>query len=329
METNKLARRGGVSRVRSAGPVEVSPALVASAKLFASAARAKRTVKAYRADWEAFAEWCEANGLPALPAAPATVALYLAARATQGRKVATITRELAAISQAHKAAGLPSPRTDAAVREVLAGIRRTLGVAQTRKAPLLPGLLRDIFAALPTGLLGNRDRALLALGFAGGFRRSELAALDVADLNFTAEGLEVILRRSKTDQEGAGRKIGIPVGTHPEGCPVRALRAWLDAAAITEGPLFRAVTRHGRVGGARLNERSIAKIVKRNVKRAGLDPTTFSGHSLRAGLVTAAAKARKTVESIMRQTGHRSVAMVHRYIRDAALFDDNAARGLL
>jgi integrase len=192
---------------------------------------------------------------------------------------------------------------------------------------LLPADLRVVIESLPAGLIGIRDRALLTLGFAGAFRRSELIALDVADLTFTPEGMEVLIRRSKTDQEAHGRKLGIPCGAHPETCPVRCTRAWLELSGIGEGAVFREVTRHGRLGN-RLCGRSIAKIIKRRVEQAGLDPAKFSGHSLRAGLVTAAARARKSIESIQKQTGHRSVAMVMRYVRDAGLFDDNASAGL-
>ena len=210
----------------------------------------------------------------------------------------------------------------------MAGIRRTHGTAQRRVAPMLPGQLRAVSAALPAGLLGLRDRALLLLGFAGALRRSNLAALAVEDLAFTADGLEVTLRRSKTDQEGAGFKVGVPFGSDPATCPVRAVKAWLEAAQLTAGPLFREVTRHGHVEAAALAGGSIARIVKRSAEAAGLNSATFSGHSLRAGLATAAAKAGKSTHAIMRQTGHKSADMVARYVREASLFSDNAAAGI-
>jgi integrase len=182
-------------------------------------------------------------------------------------------------------------------------------------------------AALPGSLLGLRDRALLTLGFAGAFRRSELVALDVTDISFTADGLEVALRRSKTDQEAAGRKVGIPYGSLRITCPVRALRAWLDAAVITEGAVFRSVNRWSALGD-RLSDKAVALVVKRHAATIGLDATKFAGHSQRAGLATSAAKAGKSERAIMNQTGHRSAAMVRRYIRDASLFSDNAAAGI-
>jgi integrase len=299
--------------------------VVEAARGFARASRAKRTLEAYRADWAAFAGWCDAHGLASLPAAPETVALYLSARASEGRKVATLARSLAAISQAHKAAGLTSPRGAAPVQEVWKGIRRTLGTAQRQVAPILPAHLRAISAALPASLLGARDRALLLLCYAGAFRRSEVAGLEVADLAFTAEGLEVTLRRSKTDQEGRGAKKILHFGANPDTCPVRAVRAWLEAAQLEAGPVFREVTKHGRVGTAALTGRSIARIVKRSAQAAGFEAAQFSGHSLRAGLVTAAALADVPESEIREVTGHRSSAMVQRYIRAARLYKNRAA----
>jgi site-specific recombinase XerD len=302
--------------------------LVDSAKSYAAAARAENTLRAYRSDWLAFDRWAAARGLASLPASPSTVALYLTELADQGRKVATIGRALVAISQAHKLAGQPSPRSGAEVQEVMKGIRRRLGVAPSQKAPVLVDALRTMLAELPDTLVGARDRALLCLGFAGAFRRSELVGLDVADLAFTSEGLTVTLRRSKTDQTGEGRKVGIPYGGTPVTCPVRAVKAWLEIAGIAEGPIFRAVTRWGSVGAERLTDRAVALVVKRQAEAAGLDAARFAGHSLRAGLATSAAKAGKSERAIMAQTGHRSVTMVRRYIRDASLFSDNAAAGI-
>lgn len=303
--------------------------LVEHANDYAAAARSESTRRAYRSDWGAFERWCQPHGFAPLPALPETVALYLVHLADQGRKVATISRALAALSQAHRFAGLPSPRGTARVGETLRGIRRRLGVAPEGKAPVLAPELKRMLAGLPDTLLGLRDRALLALGFAGGFRRSELVGLDVADLAFTGNGLEVHLRRSKTDQEGEGRKVGVPFGSAPSCCPVRAVRAWLDAAGITEGAVFRALRRHGRLTAVRLVGRAVARVVQRTATAAGLDAKRLAGHSLRAGLVTSAALAGRSERAIMAQTGHRSAAMVRRYIRDVSLFDDNAAAGLL
>lgn len=184
-------------------------------------------------------------------------------------------------------------------------------------------------AALPGSLAGVRDAALLLVGFSGAFRRSELVGLEIRDVAFTADGLEITLRRSKTDQEGRGRLVALPFSGSPEMCPVRALRAWLDVASITAGPIFREVTRYAHVEDAALSGRSLSRLVKKAAEAAGLDPSVFSGHSLRAGFVTQAKLKRKDEASIMRQTGHRSVAMVRKYDRRADLWRDNAAAGLL
>jgi integrase len=253
------------------------------------------------------------------------VALYLTALAEGGRKASTITRRVSAISQAHQAAGHESPTKTAPVRAVLRGIRRTLGVAPQAKTPVLIEDLRLMVGALPEGLLGIRDRALLLIGFAGGFRRSELVSLNVGHVEFSKDGLRVTVAKSKTDQEGSGRKVGIPYGSHPETCPVRALRAWLEAARIERGALFRPINRHGQIQNTRLSDKAVALIVKRYADAIGKDASDFAGHSLRAGLATAAAIGGATERAIMAQTGHRSSAMVRRYIREGSLFRENAA----
>ena len=228
--------------------------------------------------------------------------------------------------QAHQAAGYVTPTTDAQVRLVFQGIRRTLGWAPDQKNAAITAEVRAMVETLsPTSLLGVRDRALLLVGFAGAFRRSELVSLDVADVTFGRDGLIVQLRRSKTDQEGEGRKVGLPFGSNPLTCPVRSLRAWLESAAIARGPIFRPVDRHGNIAVTRLTDQSVALIVKRCAKAAGLDWERYAGHSLRSGLATAAAMADVSERAIMAQTGHKSLPMVRRYIRDGSLFRSNAA----
>jgi site-specific recombinase XerD len=309
----------------SPGPLARRDELVDQAKAFVAAARAPNTLRAYAADLRCFEGWCRAHGEPSLPATPAAVALYLTSLAGEGRKVATLDRRLVAIAQAHKLRGLEPPTRDARVRELLAGIRRTRGSAQAGKAPAVTDALRAMTATLREGSLqAARDRALLLVGFAGAFRRSELVGLDVTDLAFGRAGVVVTLRRSKTDQAGEGRKVGVPFGASPELCPVRALRAWLGEAAIADGPVFRSVSRHGRAG-ERLSGQSVALVVKRTARAAGLDPALYAGHSLRAGLATSAAAAGASERSIMATTGHRSVQMVRRYIRDGEMFRENAA----
>lgn len=302
--------------------------LVERARDYAAASKADNTRRAYRSDWAGFSSWCAANGLECLPAAPETVALYLTSRAEAGRKASTLTRCLAAISEAHLAVGLVSPRGSSTVKAVLRGIRRTTGTDPHQKAALLPGELKAMLEALPGTLAGLRDRALLLVGFVGAFRRSELVGLNVEDVSRVADGLEITLRRSKTDQEAEGRKVGLPFASTPAACPVRSLAAWMGASLITTGPIFRSLNRHGHLG-TRLSGRSVALIVKRSAQAVGIEAEHLAGHSLRAGLATAAAKAGKSSRAIMKQTGHRSERMVAKYIRDASLFTENAAAGLL
>jgi integrase len=298
--------------------------LAREARAFMGRSKASATIRAYRNDWRHFEAWCRLRQLVALPAAPETVALYLADLASWA-KANTIQRRLSSISQAHQTAGYESPTRTAKVRLTWQGIRRTIGTAPEGKAPVVTADVRAMVDALPANLLGVRDRALLLVGFAGAFRRSELVGLDVSDVEETGDGLVVTLRRSKTDQEGAGRKVGLPYGSRPATCPVRALRAWLDASGTSDGPIFRPVDRHGRLSPHRLSGDAVALVVKRSAARVGLDPARYAGHSLRAGLVTSAAAAGVQERVIAEQTGHRSMLVLRRYIREASLFRENAA----
>ena len=292
---------------------------------YAAASHAASTRSSYGTAWADFAGWCAARGISALPAVPEVVALYLSDRAGT-LAVSTLARRLVAIGHAHAGGGQPDPADSQAVRAVWRGIRRTHGVAVEGKTPLLVGQLRAALAGLDDDRLHvRRDRALLLIGFAGAMRRSELVALDAGDIERTDDGLVVTIRRSKTDQEGRGRKLGIPHGTHPDTNPVRAWQAWTDAAGVSDGPLFRPVTRHGHLQPTRLSDRGVALAVKRAAERAGLDPTRYSGHSLRAGFVTSAAAAHVEERLIQLQTGHRSLPTLRGYIRDGRLFHDNAA----
>jgi site-specific recombinase XerD len=253
-------------------------------------AKAAHTVKAYRSDWADFEKFCQGREVASLPAAPATVAAY-AAEAARRLKARTIERRLTAISQAHQMAGYANPTEDKLVRTVLAGIRRVKGTAQVGKEPLSPDLLRRMLGPVSSDLRATRDRALLLVGFAGAFRRSEVVGLRSEDLRLGPEGLTVTIPRSKTDQEGEGQTVGIPYGSHPESCPVRALGAWLEQSGITGGYLFPALGRWGREAGASpITDHQLARIIKRLARAAGLDPAVFSGHSLRSGLATSAAE---------------------------------------
>lgn len=322
------------------------------ARAFASQATAANTKRAYRADWADFCAWCDSRDASALPAASETVALYVASRAevgpdaedgrpTAGLKVSTLERRLSAINQAHRQTGhaAPASRRDEPLHSVWAGLTRAKGVAPDKVAPALPDDLRHMVDALPRDtdgewtLAAKRDRALLLVGFAGALRRSELAAVQAEHVQFTADGLRLFLPRSKADQEGRGTTLGIHYGTSPQTCPVRALRSWMQAAREATGsplfgPVFRKVDRWGRLWETELTSGAVAKLVKRAAKRAGLDASLYSGHSLRAGFATQAARAGKHERAIMRHTRHKSERVLREYIREGALFEENPTDGI-
>jgi site-specific recombinase XerD len=282
----------------------------------AAQALSENTRRAYAADWRHWKLWCDHHGLPSMNAEPAAVGLYVAALADTAA-VATIARRLTTIRLAHQRAGCSDPTGDPGVRDVWRGVCRTIGTAPQEKVGLSVPELRQMVAVLPTTAGGCRDGALLLLGFAGGFRRSELVALNVCDLRFESDGVVVRVRRSKTDQEGRGRSVGIALGRHPTTCPVRSLQRWLDRGQISTGPVFRRMFRGDRVGDQRLGSGSVATILKSAAAAAGLEPASVAGHSLRRGFVTTAARAGVPEWRIMRSTGHTSHVTVRRYIEDA------------
>jgi integrase len=278
--------------------------------------------KAYQSDLVHFEAW---GGT--IPAASGTVAAYLAAHA-ETLSVATLVRRIATLSKAHEAKSLPTPCRSEIVRATLRGIKRLRGTAQREAKPLLRDDLFVLLDAMGESPKDVRDRALLLLGFAGGFRRSELVGLDRSDVEEVRQGLIVTLRRSKTDQEGAGRKIGIPHG-RTRYCPVVALDAWLTLSGIQNGPIFRPVDRHGRIHPERLSGEAVSLVIQERLATAGINPTGYSGHSLRAGFATSAAQAGVSSVKIRAQTGHASDIMLARYIRDGELFMGNAAGAVL
>jgi site-specific recombinase XerD len=296
---------------------------------FARNEKAPATRRAYGSDWRLFECWCAFKSVPSLPAAPETVAAFLAYEASRGTRASTIGRRCAAVRFAHKLAGHEPPTNSEPVRATLRGIRRTLGTAKIRKTPATS---EKVIAMVTTSgradLKGKRDRALILLGFAGAFRRSELVALDVEHLEFCDSGLRVTIRRSKTDQEAAGQTIAIVRGSIA--CPVAELRGWLEAAHITSGPVFRAVAKGGRrIADQRLSDRAIANVVKAAAQRLGLNAFDFSGHSLRSGFLTSAAARGASIFKMMDVSRHRSMDTLRGYVRDADLFRDHAGAGLL
>jgi integrase len=286
-------------------------------------AHSENTRKAYRFDLRAYRAW---GG--SIPTTPRELADYISDEAARLHP-STITRRLAALSAAHRlSGGIGNPTQHPLVKAALKGLRRQRGGTQRQAAPLM---LEDLWAILDKSgdkVRDQRDRALLLIGFAGGLRRSEIVSLNVDDLEFVREGLILTLRRSKTDQEGLGRRIGIP---HARGrwCPVRDTRTWIEKAEIDDGPIFLSLRKGGEIVRSRLSAEAVSTIIKHHVTQIGHDPTKFSGHSLRAGFVTSAARAGIASHLIRRQTGHASEAVMTRYIREGELFCQNAAGRLM
>jgi len=297
---------------------------------------AESTRRAYAVDVRAFDAWVRGRGLgDALMASPAVVADFLTEQADAGLKPATLTRRLAAIRYAVVEAqeigrldpALPVPTDAKVVRDALAGLRRTVGTAQRKAAPATADRLRAMLDVCGDSLQGVRDRALLALGFGGAFRRGELVALTVADIQATTDGLMVRLMRSKTDQEGRGQQV--PVLDGPRLRVKAALDDWLRAAGITDGPVFRTLGKGGRVLPRALTDRSVADVVKRRAAQAGLDPAAFSGHSLRAGFLTSAASTGATVFAMMAVSRHVKVDTLAGYVRAGQAFKDHAGAAFM
>jgi site-specific recombinase XerD len=310
------------------GGGEVAPLaeLAERARSYARSSKAANTLRAYESDLRHFGSWSAARALETFPAAPDTVALYLVDHA--GRlAVSTLRRRLAAISEAHQAARHPNPTIDPAVRIAWAGIRRTHGKAPAAKEAAVTEVVAAMVAVLGERLIDVRDRAILLIGFAGALRRSELSGLDVADVAETGEGLRISVDRSKTDQEGEGHVVGITYGSNPPTCPVRAWRAWLEASAIEAGPAFRRLS-NGRLTAGRIAGDGIARMVKRRASAAGYAPELFSGHSLRSGFATTAARAGVAEHRIMRQGRWTTSKAMRGYIQEGELFVDNPSAKL-
>ena len=293
----------------------------------ALAEKSAATRRAYQSDFAAFTAWCVDRGVSEMPAAAETVAGYLASAMQAGLKASTINRRFAAIGYAHRLKGAPSPTDAEGVKSVLRGIRNTLGTAPRQKAAVTADWIVKMIQATPLNLRGSRDRALLALGFAGAFRRSELVALECSDLERMPEGYLVKIRRSKTDQSGGGQSIAIPRGTRVR--PVQAVQEWLQAAGITDGPVFRMIDRHGRIRSAALTPQTVALVVKQYADLAGLDPAAVAGHSLRSGFLTSAAENDADVLRMMEVSRHRRVETVQGYVRRKSMFKGHAGERFL
>ena len=303
--------------------------LVPTVNAYIEAALADRTRHEYRTDLLRFLNW---GGT--LPASKELVAGYLAAHA-ETHAMATLQRWLVSIGRAHTTQQLSDPTKTEHVKTTFKGIRRRHGKPQRQVAPALRDDLAAMIRELDDSTRSVRDRALLLLGFAGALRRSELVGLTLGDLVFSDAGLTVTLQRSKTDQEGRGRQIGIPFARDARLCPVLAVKEWIvhlkpcPPLPSSTAPLFRAVNKHGQINENALTGRSVALLIKERCLNAGLDPALYAGHSLRAGFCTAAALAGKPNWQIRKQSGHKTDVMLNRYIRDGRLFADNALEGVL
>lgn len=324
MVTPKMALAG--FQVAHGAPV-LPTVEVEAAAAYAEAEKAPATRRAYKTDFAIFQAWCADRGANPLPAEPTTVAAFVAWEANRQTRPSTIGRRNAAIRYAHRLAGHEAPTDDERVRATMRGIRRAVGTAPTRKMAATAERIMAMAPVAGARLADLRDRALLLLGFAGAFRRSELVALDIEDIQETKEGLRVTIRRGKTDQEGKGAVIAILRGAVV--CPVAAYKAWIAAADFSTGPVFRPIAKGQRLKEARLTDRSVAKIVKTHAARIGLDPASFSGHSLRSGFLTSAAARGASIFKMMDVSRHKCMDTLRGYIRDAELFRDHAGSGLL
>jgi site-specific recombinase XerD len=287
--------------------------LAARALDYAERARGKRTREAYATDWHAFERWCDQQTLPAWPASPSTLALYLTHLAAQGKKASTIRRARVAIGQKHAELGGARPDRDGRVRTLERGIARTHGAREQGAAPLLDHQLARAVSAFGDSPRDLRDRALLLVGFAGAFRASELVGLNVDDLHFVAGGVNVKVRRSKEDPLARGASTYVPRGTTEATCPVEALRRWIERVGRPTGPLFRVVT-GVRIEHERIHRKAVSRAVQRAVERAGLEGH-YSAHSLRSGLATAAYAHGASVRDIQLQGRWQDQRSVHRYVR--------------
>ncbi|MEN0077353.1 MAG: tyrosine-type recombinase/integrase [Paracraurococcus sp.] len=324
---------------QGAGRAETLRELAGRAALYATRARSEGTRRAYRSAWRAYAAWCRSLGRDPLAGDAETIAMYAVRRADDGLSVASLRVHLAAIQAAHRLAGLSLDPRDPRLGMVMEGITRSKGLRPRRRAAAAgPESLRLMLAACPldTTPRGARDRAMLLLGFAAALRRSEVTNLALGDVEMVpGRGLRLLLRRSKTDPRGSGEEVAVCANPRDSGfCPVAALARWLavrrQAPDLTRGrsdaerPLFCAITRRGQVTGAGLSDKAVWRLVKRAAAEGGLpDPGRYSGHSLRAGLATAAAEAGAGLADVMRQTRHKSSEVALGYLRPEDLWRNN------
>jgi integrase len=311
---------------------------------YAEQARAPGTKVVYGRHWQRFRSWCEIEGIVVpptgkllVPVDPGVVADYLVSLAERGLAASTMEVVAAAIGAQHLSSGLPTPTAHPGVREVMSGASRQSareGRGRGSADPLMPDELRRMLACMHPGLIGCRNAAILTFGLAGGFRREEIARLQVTDLKLDSDGIIVHLRWSKTDQSGEGHERRISIGEHQELCPVQWIRTWLSSAGIDSGPMFRAIDRSGGITEHGLDPRRIDQIVREHATKARERfPDSFRGghysaHSLRSGLATAALLAGKDVREVQEHLGHRSVQTTLRYQRAAHVRGSSVTKGI-
>ena len=290
--------------------------------------KALNTVRAYKSDFKDFGLFCVKNSFKNLPTDPKIVSLYLTYLSGKNIKISTIKRRLVSIGVVHKMKGYYLDTKHPAIIENLMGIKRRKGVNQIGKKPILINELKQIIDVInkenAPEVKKMRNKTLLLIGFAGGFRRNELISLDIEDIEFVFEGIKITLNKSKTDQFGKGFVKGIPHFQNSLYCPVTTLKRWINYSKIKKGPLFTRFSKGSKLTNVRLSDQSVALIIKEYLLKAGIDNKNYSGHSLRSGFATSAAEAGAEERSIMAITGHKSTEMVRRYIKEANLFNNNA-----
>ena len=290
--------------------------------------KANNTVRAYKSDFKDFALFCAQNGFKSLPSEPKVVSLYLTHLSTKDVKMSTLKRRLVSIAVIHKLKGHYLDTKHPIIIENIMGIKRRKGSIQKGKKPLLINSLKILINVIDEynkeDIIKLRDRSIILMGFSGGFRRSEIVSLNYDDLDFVTEGLKIYIKRSKTDQFGEGSLKGLPYCNNKKYCPVLSLKNWIEISNINSGPLFRRFSKSSKLLENRLSDQTIALLIKKYLKLAGINNKDYSGHSLRSGFATSAAESGAEERSIMAMTGHKSTEMVRRYIKEANLFKNNA-----
>ena len=289
--------------------------------------KANNTLRAYKSDFKDFGAFCAKHGFNSMPSEPKVVSLYLT-QLSSNSKISTLRRRLVSIGVVHKLKGHYLDTKHPIIIENLMGIKRKKGSIQTGKKPILINHLKQIIKVIDEQKVEKiqklRNKALILVGFSGGFRRTELVSIDYEDLDFVEEGVKITLRRSKTDQFGEGQLKGLPYLTNEKYCPVTNLKNWIYLSKIKTGPIFRRFAKGSILTSHRLTDQSVVLIIKDCLKKAGIENQDFSGHSLRSGFATVAAESGANERSIMEMTGHKTTQMVRRYIRDANIFKNNA-----